>query len=109
MKPPPPIEVDGELEWEVETILLHRAQRGKRRDDEAPLDPKFCDYYVKWTGFGPEHCTWEPFKNLTNCQEILQEYWLRINSVNSRKGTKRPGAPAGGSVNHSAKRRKGSR
>ena len=36
--PPPPIEVDGEEEWEVEEVLAVREHRGK------------LQYRVKWLG-----------------------------------------------------------
>ena len=41
--PPQPVEVKGEAQYEVESLLRHRAQRGGMR------------YLVKWTGYGPEH------------------------------------------------------
>jgi hypothetical protein len=65
--PPLPIEVEGEYEYEVERILLHRDRKvGKSKRRE---------YYVKWTGFGPEHSTWEPESNLKNSPEALSAYW----------------------------------
>ena len=30
---------------------------------------------VKWLGYGPEHNTWEPEANLTNCSEVLPTFW----------------------------------
>ncbi len=35
------------------------------------------DYVVRWKGYGPEHNTWEPEANLTDCDEVLQGYWNR--------------------------------
>jgi hypothetical protein len=65
--PPLPIEVDGELLYEVEKILLHRDKKtGKVTKKE---------YYIKWEGYGPEHCTWEPESNLRNASEVLADYW----------------------------------
>jgi len=37
-EPPPPIEVDGEAEWEVDDVLAVRKHYGK------------LQYYVKWLG-----------------------------------------------------------
>jgi hypothetical protein len=65
--PPIPIEIEGEYEYEVERILMHRDRKhgkGSRRE-----------YYIKWTGYGPEHCTWESEKNLANAPECLEDYW----------------------------------
>ncbi len=62
--PPCPIEIDGELEYEVETICTHRERtKGKK------------EYYVKWLGYGPEHCTWEPEAHLKNAPDVVRDYW----------------------------------
>jgi hypothetical protein len=63
--PPPPLLIDGEYEWEVRQILDHRGMvPGKRK------------FLVSWEGQGPEHHTWEPERNLTNCPDLLAEYWF---------------------------------
>lgn len=31
-------------------------------------------YMVKWKNYPLEQCTWEPYRNLTNCQQILNNY-----------------------------------
>lgn len=31
-------------------------------------------YLVKWKNYPMDQCTWEPYRNLTNCQDILSEY-----------------------------------
>ena len=75
--PPPPIEIDGELEWEVEEILLHReVKKGKTKRNE---------YYVNWAGYGPEHSTWEPERNVQNSPEALELYWKK-QSLTSEAG-----------------------
>ena len=77
--PPPPTVVNQLLEYEVERILDHRAvKRGKRN--------KF-DYLVRWLGYGPEHNTWEPESSLRNSQDLLTEYWKRLDvPASSRPG-----------------------
>ena len=51
-------------------------------------------------GYGAEHNTWEPEGNLSNCQELIQQYWeskAAIAAVRARaKGIKRvrQGLPA---------------
>lgn len=64
--PPAPIEVDNDLEYEVEKILPHRdIRKGTRTVRE---------FLIKWLGYGPEHNSWEPERNL-NCDELVATYW----------------------------------
>jgi hypothetical protein len=67
--PPPPAEVDGAVEYEVEELLHHRITGTKR--------PKRM-FLVKWKGFGPENSTWEPESHLTNAPDILRRYLQRV-------------------------------
>ena len=69
---PPALFIDGVPEYEVEAILAHRQRRyGKGK-------MKFrCEYFVQWKGYPAEHNSWEPARNLTHCDETLQEYWGR--------------------------------
>ena len=61
--PPPPIEVEGHTEYEVEAILDHaRVGRG-------------WSYLVKWKGYGPESNEWVPGANLKNAPLLLEAYW----------------------------------
>jgi hypothetical protein len=70
--PPPPIKLENSLEFEVERILDHRqVKRGRNRTTRN-------EFLVKWLGYGPEHNTWEPESNLTNCGKILAGYWKWI-------------------------------
>ena len=68
---PPPLTLlmDGEQEHEVETILDHKPKLSgnKKRKPTA--------YLVRWTGFGPEHDTWEPEAAMQNCPALVQTYW----------------------------------
>ncbi|MGH9061345.1 MAG: chromo domain-containing protein [Acidimicrobiales bacterium] len=67
---PDPIVLDsGELEWEVEAILYHRERKYKKRGKTA------YDFFIKWKGYGMEEASWEPAEHLSNCGELLQEYW----------------------------------
>jgi hypothetical protein len=67
LQPPPvPIMIDGDLEFEVEHVLLHRdVKRGKRSTRE---------YLVKWLGYGQEHNSWEPDSGM-HCDELIAKYW----------------------------------
>lgn len=62
-EPPPPLEVEGELEYEVENIMDHKINRRFKE----PLR-----YLVKWVGYN--ETTWEPPSNLSNAQDIVDDY-----------------------------------
>ena len=59
----PPAElIDGEEEWEVETIKDLHYSRGK------------LQYLVHWKGFDVSEDTWEPAKYLTHALELVMEF-----------------------------------
>jgi hypothetical protein len=66
--PPMPECIDGELEFEIEKIMLHDLITVGRT--------KQYWYLIRWKGFSSEHVTWEPTSNLTTpgCQTILSKY-----------------------------------
>ena len=63
VQPPPPILIEGEEEFEVDRILDHRDKRLRKGTTR--------EYLVKWTGYGPEHHTWESEKNMQNCHATV--------------------------------------
>ena len=63
--PPPPDIVDGEEEWEVESILDSRFSRRQ------------LQYLVRWKGFDSSEDTWEPVANVTNAPDHVKEFHLR--------------------------------
>ena len=68
--PPPPTIVDGEEEYEVDSIINHRdIKRGKSTRRE---------YLVRWKGYGIEHDEFIPEKDLKNAQAKIVEYWLNL-------------------------------
>jgi len=73
--PPPPTLMGDELEYEVESILLHR--------DKHPVRGYKIkrEFLIKWLGYGPEHNTWEPQANVSNCPELLSEYWAAVKAT----------------------------
>ena len=66
LSPPAAIEIEGQEEFEVEAIIRHRGKGNKRK------------YLVAWKGFELHEATWEPKANLSNCQDLLAEYLLRL-------------------------------
>lgn len=68
LQPPPmPIDVDGEVEYEVEQVIAHRDTKiGKRRTRR--------EYLIKWLGYGHEHNSWEPESGM-HCDELINAYW----------------------------------
>lgn len=72
--PPPSINVDGEAEWGVEQVLQHRDTKWGTVDTSRNRTPK-REYLIKWEGYGVEHNSWEPSSSLSNCKEVLADYW----------------------------------
>ena len=60
--PPPPVEVAGEKEYEIEEILDRQERRGKTK------------YLVKWKGYTVEGNTWKGLENLKNAMKKVEEF-----------------------------------
>ena len=63
--PPPPMEADGDVEWEVEEILDSRIRHRK------------LEYLIHWQNYGPHERTWEPSAHLSNSAEAVAEFHQR--------------------------------
>ncbi|SOV04857.1 uncharacterized protein UDID_17215 [Ustilago sp. UG-2017a] len=63
--PPPPVEIESDLEYEVKQILDSKV-------DHRYRDPLF--YLVRWVGYGPDHNSWEPASNLTHASNLITEF-----------------------------------
>ncbi|KAJ1596241.1 hypothetical protein NDA14_001923 [Ustilago hordei] len=63
--PPPPVEIESDVEYEVEQILDSKV-------DHRYRDPLF--YLVRWVGYGPDHNSWEPASNLTHAGDLIAEF-----------------------------------
>jgi hypothetical protein len=62
---PDPIEIDGDLEFEVEKIL---DSKHDRRYSSGIL------YLVRWKGYGPGGNTWEGIKNLEHAKKAIADF-----------------------------------
>ena len=62
---PPPVEVQGEEEYQVESILDSRRRGGQ------------VQYLVRWQGYSPEHDGWEPASHLHHAAAHTKEFHRR--------------------------------
>ena len=61
---PAPDLIDGQPEWEVESILKVRSRRNQ------------LQYLVRWKGFSEAHDSWEPAKDV-HADELVQEFYKK--------------------------------
>ena len=80
-QPPPPVELDGELEYEVEKLLDKRIRRRGRRD--------VVEYLIKWLNYPHEHDSWEPVTNLTHCDDLLHGFERDLHEAGHVPGVRR--------------------
>ena len=72
-RPPSPIVVDGEEEYEVEAILRHKGKGARRL------------YLVMWKGYPITKTSWEPESHLQNAPLILEGYLHRVGAEDQRR------------------------
>jgi hypothetical protein len=97
--PPPTVLVEGEEEYVVQSILAHRlVKRGRSVKTQ---------FLVRWQGCAPEHDTWEPESNLTNCPDVIKAYWQSVerNAAPTITGNKRKMATADAPIKSIRRRR----
>ncbi|KAH0606111.1 uncharacterized protein H6S33_003772, partial [Morchella sextelata] len=61
--PPPPVEVEGQEEWEVENILDSRNRRGR------------FEYLVKYAGY--DEASWQPLSDVEHSTDIVKRFHER--------------------------------
>ncbi|KAH0611537.1 uncharacterized protein H6S33_010802 [Morchella sextelata] len=61
--PPPPVEVEGQEEWEVEDILDSRDRRGR------------FEYLVKYVGY--DEASWQPLSDVEHSPDIVKRFHKR--------------------------------
>jgi len=65
-KPPPPIQIEGEDEYELDEIIDSRLHYNK------------LQYRAKWKGYSPEHDkVWYPAENFNNAEHTVQRFHRR--------------------------------
>ena len=72
-RPPSPIVVDGEEEYEVEAILRHKGKGARRL------------YLVMWKGYLIIEASWELESHLRNAPLILEDYLRRVRAEDQRR------------------------
>jgi hypothetical protein len=75
--PQPPIAIDGQEEYEVESIVDSRHYRRQ------------LQYLVHWKGYTSMDRTWEAASNLDHCQDLVQEF----HATHPDRPSSRRGAP----------------
>lgn len=77
VQPPTPVIEDGELYFEVETILDHRfvSIRSGGRGKKAR---KLCEYLIRWNGYEADQDSWEPDEEISQCGELYLAYWAKL-------------------------------
>lgn len=68
---PPVVYVDGEQEYDVEHIIAHH---GTKRN---------LQFLVHWSGFGPEHDSWETASSMRTASDAVKQYWAKQRSSGS--------------------------
>ncbi|KAH8153128.1 uncharacterized protein LAJ45_02715 [Morchella importuna] len=63
LSPPPPVEIEGEEEWEVEEILDSRKRKGK------------FEYLVWYVGY--DDASWQPLSDLKHSPDIVRQFHER--------------------------------
>jgi hypothetical protein len=77
-KPPPPVIINNDQEYEVETVLDSRYYKRQ------------LQYYVLWKDYPSSESSWEPASYLKHCQDKVQEFHqLHPQKPNSRSKTKK--------------------
>ena len=74
--PPPPVVVDGETEYEVESILDCR-RRGRQ-----------VQYLIKWKGYSLEESSWEPAGNI-HAPRLLRDFFKKFPEKQALLGIRR--------------------
>ena len=71
---PKPEEIEGEMEYEVETILQSEIRTTKKKVKGRYKSYRTLYYLVKWKGYPEDECSWEPGTNLGSAEKEVEEF-----------------------------------
>ena len=74
MSHPEPEEIEGEMEYEVETILQSEIRTTKRKVQGRYKSYRTLYSLVKWKGYPEDECSWEPGTNLGSAEKEVEEF-----------------------------------
>src|SRR6266852_5951393 len=72
---PLPEEVDGELEYEVESILQSEIRTTRHRQGQRHRVIRTLYFLVKWKGYPEDECTWEPGSALDHVPDLVEQFY----------------------------------
>jgi hypothetical protein len=87
--PPPPVEINDNLEFEVENILDSKVTNRQLR------------YLVKWMGYDHSENTWEKPENVENAKELVDQFHTKYPNKPKPKGHSEPSHKEGDNVRKS--------
>lgn len=72
--PPPPVKVtpEGDTIYTAEEIISFKVD--KRRNDPVTGQKGYLMYQVKWTGYGHDETTWEPYTHVTDSADLIADF-----------------------------------
>lgn len=91
--PPPPVVIEGELEYEVDKIINSRYIRGD------------LEYRVKWTNYSDKYNSWEPWQNVEHAPDKILKYHQDHPDADGPE-VRKPAEPAKASGSKPTKRRR---
>ena len=68
----------------TQKTFRYKSQKNQEYEVERILREKNQQYLIKWKGYFTSKSTWEPLKNLGNCQQKLQEFRETKVAINSK-------------------------
>ena len=73
------------LNTSIQKTFHYQSQKNQEYEVERILQKQNQQYLIKWKGYSTSKNTWEPLKNLENCQRKLQEFRETKVAINSKR------------------------